>query len=1723
MGVTNNLKPQVDTPVWEWCRQAPAVSSSLSSACAAKNSLYHVTYGRYIYYFQSNAITTGNVFTTGFFRYDTISDSYQELAVPPFTTGTFSAMDFAGDQGFFGYVLGNGGGQNTLQSAALTGQTLKGFDIRIIGGTGYGQTRTITGVSDPVLHDCGTVTAVAATPQNTITDVGKTWAWNQWVGYQIRFVSSNGQSQLRKILYNTANTITFADVNKFAEEDWAYSPVVTVANSPLVIAVAASTVYHIESSIITVDSNWLVKPDSTSRFVVKGGGIYLLSLGTNYILQYYDILGDQWYLRNGGAATSPWVTASTDASIVSTGENATVWERGKGVGTQSSTTFQDTTKSWTTNQWAGYYIRIWSGTGEDQYRKITSNTNNTLTVPAWDTITPDSTSKYFIEGLENGTASSALASNSTGVSTGTIVGNVFTAGTTTGKYYVGQVLTGTGVLANTTVLSPLGACNTNGAVNTIYFAWGNPVTMGIVNNMIVSLATINAGTGALAAATTGPTYVTGVFAPAGSTPGYITVSNNVATQLVNATLQFVLGWCSGTAPAAHTVAGTTITLSGGNGTAGLYPGMVLTVGTGTGTFLAGTYVAQVIDSTKFTISVAMSAGLSGSTWITAVAMSQTVITGQLSGVPSEAGTYTVFPSQQVASTTITGSGVATLMDSSKDWQWGRWNGCAVRIKSGTGKGQVRSILSVVSSGSVTATMTAGSSNGTTITVASTSGLAVNNLINVTAGTGSFPFGTFVSIIIDSTHFIASTAPTIALSGATVTSYCAGTLIISPNWSVVPDSTSTYVIHGDNDKTYFHASGNTPTYVQNYDADITTTGRQLDKGVARGVGVRIAPQQEEVAISTATLPISVLNVTGGIGYIAGIATTAGSVAGAGTAASPYIATITYAPTTAISVFPVGSWIKVAGTTPAGYVGNWQVLSSSPGSVSFFIGASLAAISTQGTVGQANSFNLELGSTIDSGTWTQFGDATTLVAYGFYPTAWTATYTVAAGLGSAATASFGGYQSSALVASSSSNTITLSSGTNVGLVIGQQPTVIAGTGTFAPGTIVTSLISTNQFTVNINPSVGLSGATVAVYPSFATTATAAVGSPTTLGILQKTPQAPTAFTVAGGVATVTTSKTIFPVGSYVVIAGVTPGVLNGTYQVTGGTPGTNFTFATATAFNGISVTGFGTVGLTTYNQMLTTVNNHKFQTGQTLTVSGDQGATATANNTSGILDLIVPQAPATAATQLVYTTSATGGPLIVGTQSTTLLYDGTKNWVPNQWAGCTVTYNSNQITAAVAPVQPTLLSAHIIANTPQALIFAAAHTTAPLAGVSRYVITTPFTAPGGNMLGSLVQGLNIGNQAANTNIQDVTQAWIMPAATAGITATTITVGGATAVITGSMNNITLGMLAVITVGTVSLPANTTIAGISGTTVTFSNSFGGSGTTATFTFVPAATSSGTTVTVYGYPMCGLYVGMKLAVTSTGTNWSSQVLSTGSLLQNAGTGFTLVTVSTINSYNPTTGIGSFTLSQAPAVPLLNATLNATNWVPNQWANRRVRIMSGVTINNAEQVITANTYNTLTLTATIGAVPVSGTNGYSILKQPVVRGVGTGLFWNCGVSDANMRGRCLYQARGGGLPGFDRLDFLTDDWKFLTATPGFEAITTGTMYAYDGGDRLYFTLNVSQRVYYLDLDNNAVHPAGLYPYTAGAAILGNRMEIYTTPDRLKYLWLNRHSNVECFKQLLFY
>lgn len=1690
MGLTNNLRKQVDLPVWEWCRLAPGVSAAVSSATAANNSIYHVDHGRYIYYLQAATTVAGATSVgTGFWRYDTVTDTYQQLAFPPIAPATFSSMQFVGGQGYYGRVIS--ATTNTITCAALTGQVLASYDIRIIGGTGIGQHRVITSVSNPTIWDNGTITTLPVTPELSVIDANKNWTVNQWIGYQVRFVAATGNSIVRKIIYNSSTTLYFADSNKYAEELNAYCPIVTITGAALTIG-AAGTQYQIESSVMTVDTPWAVQPDATSRFLVHSGGIWLLSSGTTYTMQYYDVAADTWYVRNSTTTGGPVLAAGTDGTIMNTGEIALIDDRGIAQGSQTSTTLQDTSKNWQVNYFPTYNhrVRIFSGTGEGQVRNITANTANTLTVsPAW-TTTPDSTSRYIIDELDSGTATAAANCAQTGVATGsTIMGNIFTAGTmTSGAFYAGQILTGTGVMSNMAVTTRMGACFTAGLTTTVILAQGD--TTGIVAGMVVSIIPTTGATGALS--TVGTRVVS-------TTSKTITLSIAVTTALANATLQFVTQYLSAQGATNN---GNIITVGS---TTGLVPGMIITMVSGTGTITAGTYVVAVLSSTTFSISTTPTVALSASAVVMGTPY-QTVIANQISGVPGGSGTYYIWPPQTVTSTTITGTGIATLTDSTKTWPLHRWNGQAIRIISGTGMGQVRSIIGTKDDNSAAYTSAAGAtSSGTTITVTDVTNLVVGMQVTVTAGLGAFAWETtVVSIDTGANTFVVSNAPTTPLSGgATVVKGSSNnTLFVTPAWTTVPDNTSVYVIHGDPDKLYFSLATQTPTFIHNIEADMPTMGRRLEQGVARGVAAQYA-DHPAVAITSA-VPVQPIT------YAFGTATAYTSAAGA--TSSGTLVTVT---TTA--GLAVGCPVTVSAGTGAFAAGTYVTVINS--TTTFTVSATPTTPLSGGAsvvsgVASALAF-FGIGPFLTTGFSASAGTVT--ITFTTYPgSTYTGTTTIPVGslittMGITTSGSF--TNGDFVVTASSAGSVSFTNagtGTQVSagmLSCGQKFNVAAAIAQ------IQGCVPTTYNTASIT--------TTACGAGFVAYASAAVGQLTTTGFIQHLPQATTSCTISGTTATVLAAGTYFPVGSWVSVVGVTTiaaatsGSYNGVYQVTASSAGsTSFSIPSNTPTGTASVQG--TIQAATTMQWVTTVNPHNFKAGMSVTHTGDVHYASTATNiTAAVYPVTVPGT----LNQYLYSTGSNyAGTQIVYTQTTQVLTDCTKNWVPNQYANCLVQYNTTQ--GSGAGTNPTLVSAYILANTPTQLIFAAAHTL-PVQGVSRYAITMPPLSQNDSALGTSDDGLGLGVLSA-TQMQDITKFWAMPTNVTGQVAAGATAGATTITIT-SVNGIFPGMAVVATAGTCiasTLTSTITVVSISGLVVTLSGALTGTTGSTTFTFLATASSSGNTVTISGFTTQGLQVGMYLGILSVDNIKNVQgnvaLPVTGAFVQNGGTVLTNVYVTAVTSAT------TFTISSVPTTPLLNANVFASFWFTNQWLGRRIRYTTGATFNYVEAVITASTTTGILTYATTTVVPLTGVTGYVIFQQPN-RGLGTALLWNFGQSSYATRAQYLFQARGGGVTGFDRLNLQNDLWEFLTPSPNYEVLQTGAMYAYDGGDRIYFTPQVTQRVYYLDIITQQIHGGSQYPYAVGTAIIGNRMEIFETVDGLKYLWLNRHSFQECFRQLLYY
>lgn len=149
------------------------------------------------------------------------------------------------------------------------------------------------------------------------------------------------------------------------------------------------------NSVITVSSAFTGAIDNTSVYQLMTGRIWFVNAGTLAAgsFKYYDYATNTW---TNGTQTGLPATIGTDARLISTPGYLTDFA----VGTATSatgTTLVNSAKTWTTNQWTNYQVRITAGTGAGQIRTISSNNGTTLTVPTW-TITPDATSQYVIEG-----------------------------------------------------------------------------------------------------------------------------------------------------------------------------------------------------------------------------------------------------------------------------------------------------------------------------------------------------------------------------------------------------------------------------------------------------------------------------------------------------------------------------------------------------------------------------------------------------------------------------------------------------------------------------------------------------------------------------------------------------------------------------------------------------------------------------------------------------------------------------------------------------------------------------------------------------------------------------------------------------------------------------------------------------------------------------------------------------------------------------------------------------------------------------------------------------------------------------------------------------------------------------------------------------------------------------------------------------------------------------
>jgi len=270
------------------------------------------------------------------------------------------------------------------------------------------------------------------------------------------------------------------------------------------------------------------------------------------------------------------------------------------------------------------------------------------------------------------------------------------------------------------------------------------------------------------------------------------------------------------------------------------------------------------------------------------------------------------------------------------------------------------------------------------------------------------------------------------------------------------------------------------------------------------------------------------------------------------------------------------------------------------------------------------------------------------------------------------------------------------------------------------------------------------------------------------------------------------------------------------------------------------------------------------------------------------------------------------------------------------------------------------------------------------------------------------------------------------------------------------------------------------------------------------------------------GAWVGYKVRVMS-GTGRDTTMTITGNdatTLTYASAGFTPDATTRYriwDTYGVCSGAGSTTT-------LVDTT---KLWATNQLAGKKVRITGGAGFSLAaglnEITITSNTATTLTFTAITGFAP-DATTTYTILGAPP-RGAGIELIYMYG---GTSLGKYMFYPRGGGSNTADRYDITTEKYEYgFLFSPQTDTMTTGSYYAYDGADRVYFSPGVAtgivQYVYYYDFVTNRSFSLGSVPNTQLAPVIGNRMELVTSPAGIDYLYHMRNTGAEMYRTQIFF
>ena len=139
---------------------------------------------------------------------------------------------------------------------------------------------------------------------------------------------------------------------------------------------------------------------NTHTFRMTTGRYYVMNAGTTAagIFKVFDV-GTRAWQSNLGTTNLP-ASWGTDGKLVTAYNFGEVFASGTATA-GATATLTNSAKTWATDQWINYQIRITGGTGVGQVRTISTNSGTVITVSSNWTTPPDATSTYAIEANED--------------------------------------------------------------------------------------------------------------------------------------------------------------------------------------------------------------------------------------------------------------------------------------------------------------------------------------------------------------------------------------------------------------------------------------------------------------------------------------------------------------------------------------------------------------------------------------------------------------------------------------------------------------------------------------------------------------------------------------------------------------------------------------------------------------------------------------------------------------------------------------------------------------------------------------------------------------------------------------------------------------------------------------------------------------------------------------------------------------------------------------------------------------------------------------------------------------------------------------------------------------------------------------------------------------------------------------------------------------------------